>query len=356
MGRALRPAQLPEVVDRAGQAHYAVMNSGMTSQPTSFAVDVDAIRRDRCRRAKTKYTSLLTQIHNQVFHLPLWGLRIIGLPPLAATRHAPGQQQFDYPIKDAYAPRLEERDDRARRADRLFSTVGRMDPHTYRHVLLEQPDLRGPVAYGTNGDRAGARGLVDEHDRLGRRRDVRFTLRTGVTFHDGGRRCAPSSSTSTTSSSRSLGRRLGLAARPSGRARKLVVRRRGSCSGNAPTTRCFRSSAHPPLRMLSPGAFVNGSTPTRPGTTRATSAERVAERHPLQRYAYPSVRARSSSSSARTTPRTTTAPRTAASCSARSPTTGTASRYRLPAHRRTTARTPSAPRSRRSSTACSAPA
>ena len=57
------------------EAHYAVMNSGTTSfQPTSFAADVDAILAETNAVARqTKYTSLLTQIHNQVFHLPLWG-------------------------------------------------------------------------------------------------------------------------------------------------------------------------------------------------------------------------------------------------------------------------------------------
>ena len=118
------------------EAHYAVMNGGTTSfEPTSFAADVSAIlaETDAVER-QAKYTTLLTEIHGQAFHLPLWGLRIPSVCRRSRVAgYAPGQQQFDYPIKDAYVVSGSKNVTIAPGAQTgLFSTVGRMDPHTYR--------------------------------------------------------------------------------------------------------------------------------------------------------------------------------------------------------------------------------
>ena len=174
------------------EAHYAVMNSGTTSfQPTSFAVDVDAILAETNAVARqTKYTSLLTQIHNQVFHLPLWGLRIPSVCRRSRVAgYAPGQQQFDYPIKDAYVVSGSKNVTIAPGAQTgLFSTVGRMDPHTYRpnEFFSNNWIYEGLVAYGTNGaiEPALATSWTSTTDSAGAE-TIRFTLRTGVTFHDG---------------------------------------------------------------------------------------------------------------------------------------------------------------------------
>ena len=71
----------------------------------------------------------------------------------------------------------------------LFSTVGRMDPHTYRpnEFFSNNWIYEGLVAYGANGaiEPALATSWSSTVDATTGAETVRFTLRTGVTFHDG---------------------------------------------------------------------------------------------------------------------------------------------------------------------------
>ena len=81
------------------------MTGGSTSfTPEYFAVEIaDILAETNRMQTQTKYTSLLTDIHTEAFHLPLWGKRIPSVCRRSRVAgYAPGQQQFDYPIKDAY--------------------------------------------------------------------------------------------------------------------------------------------------------------------------------------------------------------------------------------------------------------
>ena len=118
------------------EAHYAVMTGGSTSfTPTAFAAEMSDILAETDRmQTQTKYTSLLSDIHTEAFHLPLWGKRIPSVCRRSRVAgYAPGQQQFEYPIKNAYVVSGSKNVTIAPGAQTgLCSTVGRMDPHTYR--------------------------------------------------------------------------------------------------------------------------------------------------------------------------------------------------------------------------------
>ena len=70
---------------------------------TRFAADVAAVIAEMdAEERQVKWTVILSLIHEEYLHLPLWGRRI----PSVTTRsrlagYAPGYQQFDYPIHKA---------------------------------------------------------------------------------------------------------------------------------------------------------------------------------------------------------------------------------------------------------------
>ncbi len=117
------------------EAHYSALpTAGIDT--TQFAADVNAVlaEMDETERQK-KWTDILTSVHDEVLHLPLWYKRIPSLVNNARiSGYAPGEQQFDYPIHKAsvvgdgsktvtVAPGAQAG---------LFTSVGRLDPHSYR--------------------------------------------------------------------------------------------------------------------------------------------------------------------------------------------------------------------------------
>ena len=102
----------------------------------------------------------------------------------------PGAQQYDYPLHKAsvvgggsttvtVAPGAQ---------TGLFSSVGRLDPHSYRpnEFFANNWVYEGLIAYGVGGtlEPALATAWTSTVNSDGTE-TFRFTLRTGVTFHDG---------------------------------------------------------------------------------------------------------------------------------------------------------------------------
>ena len=158
----------------------------------AFEAQVDAVlsEMDETER-QSKWTALLSEIHYDVLHVPLWGKRIPSLINNARlSGYVPGAQQYDYPLHKAsivgggsttvtVAPGAQ---------TGLFSSVGRLDPHSYRpnEFFANNWVYEGLIAYGVGGtlEPALATAWTSTVNTDGGE-TVRFTLRTGVTFHDG---------------------------------------------------------------------------------------------------------------------------------------------------------------------------
>ena len=155
-----------------------------------FESQVDAVlsEMDEAQR-QAKWTALLKSVHDEVVTLPLFGVRM----PSVTTRsrlagYQPGYQQFDYPIHKTtvvsgsktvtVAPGVQ---------GGLFTSVGRLDPHSYRpnEFFSNNWIYEGLVAYGANGAVVPALATEWTQTNSTSGDTYRFTLRTGVTFHDG---------------------------------------------------------------------------------------------------------------------------------------------------------------------------
>ena len=159
--------------------------------PSTFAASVaDVLAETDEETRQDKWTAILTDVHDAVIYLPLWGKRIPSVTAKAAIEgYAPGYQQFDYPMQDARAVGADKNVTITVGAQTgLFATVGRLDPHTYRpnEFFANYWVYEGLTSYGANG--AVEPGLATSWTSTvnGDGTETwRFVLRTGVTFHDG---------------------------------------------------------------------------------------------------------------------------------------------------------------------------
>ena len=138
------------------EAHYSALPTAGIDR-VAFEAQVDAVlsEMDETER-QSKWTALLSEIHYDVLHVPLWGKRIPSLINNARlSGYVPGAQQFDYPLHKAsvvgggsttvtVAPGAQ---------TGLFSSVGRLDPHSYRpnEFFANNWVYEGLVKYGANG-------------------------------------------------------------------------------------------------------------------------------------------------------------------------------------------------------------
>lgn len=135
----------------------------------------------------SKWEAIHKQVHDSAVMLPLWGARVpTVLNTDRLTKFQPGNQQFDYPVHQldvldgpntvTIAPGAQ---------TGLFSSVGRLDPHTYRpnEFFANNWVYEGLVGYGSYGQiiPALAEKFTVSDDGL----TYTFKLRNNVTFHDG---------------------------------------------------------------------------------------------------------------------------------------------------------------------------
>ena len=173
------------------EAHYSAMETlGPPLDPVTFAQlvrnvseEVDPVER------QDKWTEILSLIHAEVLHLPLWGKRIPSIVNRKRIEgYLPGFQQFDYPLQRisvvdgpnavTIAPGGQ---------TGLFQSVGRLDPHSYRpnEFFSNNWVYEGLVSYGPNGAIEASLATSWTTEANGDGEIIRFTLRENVVFHDG---------------------------------------------------------------------------------------------------------------------------------------------------------------------------
>ena len=82
---------------------------------------------------QAKWTEILTAVHGSAINLPFSGKGNPTIMNKRLTGYTEGQQQFDYPLHTLSATTGANSITVApASASGLFSTVGRLDPHTYR--------------------------------------------------------------------------------------------------------------------------------------------------------------------------------------------------------------------------------
>jgi ABC-type transport system substrate-binding protein len=157
------------------------------SELTTDITNVMLIENEQTRSQKWK--DILMGLHAQAIDLPISGKRI---PTVLSTRLAgyyPGQQQFDYPVHTLQVISGSKTITVAPGAQTgLFTTVGRLDPHSYRpnEFFANNWVYEGLLSYGADGviePALATSWTVTDNNNGGQ--DYVFTLRQGVKFHDG---------------------------------------------------------------------------------------------------------------------------------------------------------------------------
>eukprot|EP00635_Sarcinochrysidales_sp_CCMP3193_P011410 CAMPEP_0118897868 /NCGR_PEP_ID=MMETSP1166-20130328/5092_1 /TAXON_ID=1104430 /ORGANISM="Chrysoreinhardia sp, Strain CCMP3193" /LENGTH=648 /DNA_ID=CAMNT_0006836947 /DNA_START=52 /DNA_END=1998 /DNA_ORIENTATION=+ len=174
------------------EAHYAALSTldapmdreTFPELVANVSGEADAVERQR------QWTYILSAVHAEVLHLPMWGKRI----PSVATRarvenYLPGFQQFDYPLQRVRVVEGSKTITVAPGAQTgLFQSVGLLEPHGYRpnEFFSNNWIYEGLVGYGPNGEIEPALATswrTETKDDGGEL--VRFVLRENVKFHDG---------------------------------------------------------------------------------------------------------------------------------------------------------------------------
>lgn len=178
----------------ADEAHFqAIPNTTPAEQAARATLLADitsvvTIEDEMTREAK--WTEILSTVHASAINLPFTGKRNPTVLNKRLAGYTPGQQQFDYPLHTLVARTGANSIVVAPGAQTgLFTTVGRLDPHTYRpnEFFASNWVYEGLVKYGANGVIEPALAVswvvadvAGSDDQL-----YTFTLRAGVTFHDG---------------------------------------------------------------------------------------------------------------------------------------------------------------------------
>jgi len=173
------------------EGHYSALPT-VGINTTQFAADVNAVLGEMDETAREdKWTAILSSVHDKMLSMPLFGRRIPSLVNNARlSGYAHGYQQYDYPLHKASVLDADKTVKVAPGAQTgLFASVGRLDPHSYRpnEFFANNWVYEGLIAYGAGGalEPALATSWTSEASADGVGETFRFTLRTGVTFHDG---------------------------------------------------------------------------------------------------------------------------------------------------------------------------
>ena len=157
----------------------------------AFEAEVDAVlgELDPAQR-QAKWTAVLKSVHDKVVALPLYGVRMPSI--VRRTRlsgYAHGTQNYDYPLHKALVVDADKTVKvSVQGTGGLFTTAGGLEPHaTFPMQFFSNNWIyEGLVRYGAGG--AVEPALATEWSstvNTDGTETVRFTLRTGVTFHDG---------------------------------------------------------------------------------------------------------------------------------------------------------------------------
>lgn len=173
------------------EAYYAAL-AGLPEPNTQavIAAKVANITVQTTETARqTGWTEILNILHSSATELPFDGKRIPAVFNSRLSGYENGLQQFDYPIHTLRVLSGSNNITVAPGAQSgLFTSVGRLDPHSYRpnEFFANNWVYDGLVEYGPGGTILPALATswtVEDLTSGGQK--YTFTLRSGVTFHDG---------------------------------------------------------------------------------------------------------------------------------------------------------------------------
>jgi ABC-type transport system substrate-binding protein len=173
------------------EAHYAAMEK--MESPTSRAQMktrvTNVLSIDNLMDRQKKWTEILHEMHKQAISNPMWSRRVPAVWNNRLQGYKSGYQQYDYPMHNfnvntgsttiTVAPGAQ---------NGLFVTSGPMDPHSYRpnEFFISNWIYEALVHYGENGVILPALATSWTTSSIsGGGQKYRFTLRSGVKFHDG---------------------------------------------------------------------------------------------------------------------------------------------------------------------------
>jgi ABC-type transport system substrate-binding protein len=173
------------------EAHYAAMQQmepPMTmSQMETLVTDVLSV--ESAVERQEKWTEILLEMHSQAISNPMWSRRVPAIWNKRLQGYISGAQQYDYPMHNFIVDSGSTTVKVAPGAQTgLFTATGPMDPHSYRpnEFFISNWIYEGLVSYGHNGviePQLATAWEVSDTSSGGQK--YRFTLRTGVQFHDG---------------------------------------------------------------------------------------------------------------------------------------------------------------------------
>jgi ABC-type transport system substrate-binding protein len=174
------------------EAHYPALagplEGGMTRATLEQMVS-NVLKVENVNQRQTKWKEILQEMHKQAISNPMWSRRMPAVMNRRLNGYFHGPQQFDYPMHNVEVVSGSSVASVAPGAQTgRFSSTGPMDPHSYRpnEFFISNWLYEGLVSYGTSGVITPqlATGWTISDTAAGGQ-EYRFTLRSGVTFHDG---------------------------------------------------------------------------------------------------------------------------------------------------------------------------
>jgi len=173
------------------EAHYPALD-GMEPPMTKSILQTmvsDVVKKKTELARQQGWTAILQEMHKQAISLPMWSRRMPAVWNRRLANYRAGEQQFDYPMHNLLVVSGSNTVNVAPGAQTgLFVTTGPMDPHSYRpnEFFISNWMYEGLVSYGPDGTilpHLATRWTASDTADGGQ--EYTFTLRSGVTFHDG---------------------------------------------------------------------------------------------------------------------------------------------------------------------------
>ena len=156
----------------------------MTQDQLSTKIS-DVLLEENVQQRRQKWKEILSGLHEQAIDLPFSGKRMPTVLSKRLAGYVHGQQQFEYPVHTLRALSGSTTITVAPGAQTgLFSSVGRMDPHTHRpnEFFANNWVYEGLTKYGADGviEPALAASWTDPTDLPSGGQEYRFTLAQNV--------------------------------------------------------------------------------------------------------------------------------------------------------------------------------
>jgi ABC-type transport system substrate-binding protein len=173
------------------EGHFAALK-GMKAPVTQDVLTTkitNVLLEEDLQNRQQRWKYILKELHEQAIDLPFSGKRMPAVLRNRLSGYVSGEQQFDYPVHSIQVLSGSKTITVAPGAQTgLFSSVGRMDPHTYRPNEFWSNNwvYEGLVSYAAGGVIAPSLATSwTVKDLVSGGQEYTFQLRQGVKFHDG---------------------------------------------------------------------------------------------------------------------------------------------------------------------------